>query len=89
MSRWVGCGIARRSVDILTAALARSSSPITKAGSEAGIMASDAAVAASLAPQYGTPIETLRHALMRDVWGPPLGAARRRARPDCEGGRVR
>jgi hypothetical protein len=44
-----------------------------KAGSEAGIMVSDAAVAASLALQYGTPIETLRHALMRDVWGRPSG----------------
>ncbi len=44
-----------------------------KAGSEAGIMASDAAVAASLALQYGTPIETLRHALMRDGRGKPSG----------------
>jgi hypothetical protein len=44
-----------------------------KAGSEAGIMASDAAVAASLALQYGTPIETLRHALMRDPRGKPSG----------------
>jgi hypothetical protein len=34
-------------------------------------VSSDAAVAASLALQYGTPIETLRHALMRDVWGRP------------------
>jgi hypothetical protein len=44
-----------------------------KAGSEAGIMASDAAVAASLALQYGAPIETLRHALMRDPRGKPSG----------------
>jgi hypothetical protein len=44
-----------------------------KAGSEAGIMASDAAVAASLALQYGTLIETLRHALMRDPRGKPSG----------------
>jgi hypothetical protein len=42
-----------------------------KAGSEAGIMASDAAVAASLALQYGTPLDVIRHALMRD----PLGNA--------------
>jgi hypothetical protein len=44
-----------------------------KAGSEAGIMASDAAVAASLALQYGTPLDVIRHALMRDVWGRPSG----------------
>jgi hypothetical protein len=44
-----------------------------KQGSEAGIMASDAAVAASIALQYGAPIETLRHALMRDVRGRPSG----------------
>src|SRR6266481_6313138 len=44
-----------------------------KAGSQAGILASDAAVAASLALQYGTPIETLRHALMRDGRGKPSG----------------
>ena len=44
-----------------------------KAGSEAGIMASDAAVAASIALQYGAPIETLRHAMMRDVRGRPSG----------------
>jgi len=36
-------------------------------------MASDAAVAACLALQYGTPIETLRHALMRDGRGKPSG----------------
>jgi hypothetical protein len=39
----------------------------------AGIMASDAAIAASLALQYGAPIETLRHALMRDSMGKPSG----------------
>jgi hypothetical protein len=44
-----------------------------KAGSQAGILASDAAVAASLALQYGAPIETLRHALMRDSRGKPSG----------------
>src|SRR5262245_23472073 len=40
-----------------------------KAGSQAGIMASDAAVAASIALQYGAPLETLRHATMRDSRG--------------------
>jgi hypothetical protein len=47
-----------------------------KAGSEAGIMASDAAVAASLALQYGTPLCVIRHAVMRDSRGnasSPLG----------------
>jgi hypothetical protein len=44
-----------------------------KQGSEAGIMASDAAVAASIALQYGVPIETLRHEVMRDSWGQPSG----------------
>jgi len=44
-----------------------------KAGSEAGIMASDAAVAASLALQYGTPLDVIRHALMRDPRGKPSG----------------
>jgi hypothetical protein len=49
-----------------------------KAGSQAGILASDAAVAASLALQYGTPLDVIRKALMRDVRGNalvPLGAA--------------
>jgi hypothetical protein len=43
----------------------------------AGIMASDAAVVASIALQYGVPLEVIRHALMRDVRGRasgPLGA---------------
>jgi hypothetical protein len=44
-----------------------------KAGSQAGIMASDAAVAASIALQYGAPVEMLRHALMRDSRGKPSG----------------
>jgi hypothetical protein len=44
-----------------------------KAGSMAGIMASDAAVAASIALQYEAPIETLRHALMRDALGDASG----------------
>jgi ribonucleoside-diphosphate reductase alpha chain len=49
-----------------------------KADSAAGIMASDAAIAASLALQFGCPFETLRQALCRDARGKatgPLGAA--------------
>jgi len=34
-----------------------------KAGSQAGIMASDAAVVASIALQYGVPLDVIRHAL--------------------------
>ena len=40
-----------------------------KAGSTAGILASDAAIAASLALQFGCPVETLRKALCRDARG--------------------
>lgn len=49
-----------------------------KAGSAAGILAADAAVAASLALQFGCPLETLRRAMMRDSKGGasgPLGVA--------------
>jgi ribonucleoside-diphosphate reductase alpha chain len=49
-----------------------------KAGSSAGIMASDAAIAASLALQYGCPLDVIRKALSRDSRGRatgPLGAA--------------
>ncbi len=49
-----------------------------KAESGAGIMASDSAIAASLAFQFGCPVETLRKALSRDARGEasgPLGAA--------------
>jgi hypothetical protein len=49
-----------------------------KAGSTAGIMASDAAVVASIALHHGVPLETIRRALMRDSKGRasgPLGAA--------------
>jgi ribonucleoside-diphosphate reductase alpha chain len=49
-----------------------------KAESTAGILASDAAIAASLALQFGCPVETLRRALCRDVRGNatgPLGIA--------------
>jgi hypothetical protein len=40
-----------------------------RAGSMAGINAQDAAVVCSLALQYGVPLETIRHALMRDTHG--------------------
>jgi ribonucleoside-diphosphate reductase alpha chain len=49
-----------------------------KCTSAAGIMASDAAIAASLALQFGCPVEVLRRALSRDAQGKassPLGAA--------------
>jgi hypothetical protein len=49
-----------------------------KANSSAGIMASDGAVAASLALQFGCPAEVLRKALCRDGSGKasgPVGAA--------------
>lgn len=47
-----------------------------KASSFAGIMASDGAIAASLALQYGCPADVLRKALSRDARGKassPLG----------------
>jgi hypothetical protein len=59
-----------------------------KAGSAAGIMASDAAVVCSIALQYGVPLEVIRKALMRDSQGKasgPLGAALDRLADD-EGG---
>ena len=49
-----------------------------KPGSQSNANARDAAVAASLALQFGCPLETLRHALLRDSHGwpsTPLGAA--------------
>jgi len=49
-----------------------------KIDSTAGIMASDSAIAASLALQFGCPAEVLRKALSRDARGNasgPLGAA--------------
>src|SRR3954454_2834417 len=48
-----------------------------KIDSDADVMAHDAAAAASLALQRGTPLETLRRALLRDTHGVasgPLGA---------------
>jgi len=44
-----------------------------KAGSMAGILASDAAVLASIALQHGASLETLRRALMRDSQGRAIG----------------
>jgi ribonucleoside-diphosphate reductase alpha chain len=44
-----------------------------RVNSMAGIMASDAAVVASIALQYGVPLEVLRHALMRDAKGNASG----------------
>lgn len=49
-----------------------------KAGSMAGVNVQDAAVVASIALQYGVPMETIRRALMRDSQGRasgPLGTA--------------
>jgi hypothetical protein len=49
-----------------------------KAGSMAGILASDSAVLCSIALQYGARLDVIRKALMRDVRGNasgPLGAA--------------
>jgi ribonucleoside-diphosphate reductase alpha chain len=44
-----------------------------KADSTAGIMASDSAIAASLALQFGCPVEVLRKALSRDARGNATG----------------
>jgi hypothetical protein len=44
-----------------------------KAGSMAGINASDAAVVASIALQFGVPLDVIRHALMRDARGNASG----------------
>jgi hypothetical protein len=49
-----------------------------KPGSQADANARDSAVAASLALQFGCPVDTLRHALLRDSQGrasTPLGCA--------------
>jgi ribonucleoside-diphosphate reductase alpha chain len=61
-----------------------------KADSGAGIMASDSAIAASLALQFGCPAEVLRKALSRDARGNasgPLPAALDALlqRPDADG----
>jgi len=44
-----------------------------KAGSETDITASDAAVAVSLALQFGCSLETLRHSMKRNHDGSPMG----------------
>jgi hypothetical protein len=44
-----------------------------KAGSMAGILASDSAVLCSIALQYGAPIDVIRKALMRDGRGEASG----------------
>jgi ribonucleoside-diphosphate reductase alpha chain len=49
-----------------------------KAGSHSDAAAKDAAVVASIALQFGVPIDVIRHALLRDPRGvaaSPLGAA--------------
>jgi hypothetical protein len=49
-----------------------------KAGSHSDSAAKDSAVVCSIALQYGVPLETIRHALMRDSRGQasgPLGVA--------------
>jgi hypothetical protein len=51
---------------------------ITRSIPMPGIMASDAAIAASLALQFGCPVEVLRKALSRDARGnasSPIGVA--------------
>ena len=44
-----------------------------RVNSTAGIMASDAAVVASIALQYGVPLDVIRRALMRDPQGRAVG----------------
>src|SRR5262249_41949500 len=59
-----------------------------RAGSGAGILASDGAIAASLALQFGCPIDVLRRALSRDARGSgtgPLGVALDRVAAELAG----
>jgi len=44
-----------------------------KAGSDSDTAARDSAVVASIALQYGVPLDVLRHALIRDAQGRPSG----------------
>jgi len=44
-----------------------------KAGSDSDTAARDSAVVASIALQFGVPLDVLRHALMRDGQGRPSG----------------
>ena len=49
-----------------------------KAGSHSDAAAKDSAVVASIAMQFGVPLDTIRHALLRDAQGrasSPLGEA--------------
>jgi hypothetical protein len=46
-----------------------------KAGSHSDAAAKDAAVVASIALQHGVPVEVIRHALLRDAQGSPLGVS--------------
>jgi ribonucleoside-diphosphate reductase alpha chain len=55
-----------------------------RAGSPAGIMASDAAIAASLALQHGCPVEVLRRALSRHSHGRGSGPVGGGAWSRCE-----
>ena len=57
-----------------------------RATSAAGIMASDAAIAASLALQFGCPVDVLRKALSRDSQGNATSPLGRRARSHRQGG---
>ena len=45
----------------------------SKSGSQADCNARDASVVASIAMQYGVPVDVLRKALMRDARGAPCG----------------
>jgi hypothetical protein len=56
-----------------------------KAGSTADAIAKDSAVVASIALQYGAPLEVIRRALLRDSQRPRICAARRCFRPDRRG----
>lgn len=44
-----------------------------KIGSEADVIASDAAIAVSLALQYGCPLEVLKKSMQRNADGTPMG----------------
>jgi hypothetical protein len=63
-----------RSAEIFTTA--------SKCGSDADTAARDSAVVASIARQYGVPLEVLRRALMRDAQGPRQRTARNGPGPD-------
>jgi hypothetical protein len=49
-----------------------------RVNSQAGIMASDAAVVAGIALQYGAPLDVIRRALMRNPQGRAVGPVRPR-----------